>query len=208
MNGHSIRVMVVDDHAVVREGLRMLLGSQGDMEIVAETGDGNEVGALFTRSHPDVVLIDLRLRAGCAVEAIRALHTQSPAGRVVVLSSYGGEEHVFRAIAAGASGYIVKDDDPSHIIQAVRAVCAGRRYLSPEASARLADRVHCSSLTAREEEVLALLVRGSRNREIADLLGIGQETVKGHVKNILSKLGVRDRAEAAREAIRRGLVDG
>jgi DNA-binding NarL/FixJ family response regulator len=202
-----IRVMIVDDHAIVRQGLRMLIGDQGGMEIVAETGDAGDVPSLFASSRPDVVLLDLRLRDGSGEHAIRRLHADFPAPRVVVLSNYGGEEHVFRAIAAGANGYVVKDDDPSHILLALRAVFAGRRYLSPEASARLADHVHDSSLTTREAEVLTQLVHGQRNREIAAVLSIAEETVKHHVKNILGKLGARDRTSAAREAIRRGLVD-
>jgi DNA-binding NarL/FixJ family response regulator len=154
-----------------------------------------------------VVLMDLRLHKGSGVDAIGSLCAEFVACRIVVLSNYASEEHVFRAVAAGARGYIVKDADPSQIIEALRAVHGGQRYLSPEVSSRLADRVHRSSLTPREADVLTLLVRGTRNRGIADALGISEETVKGHVKNILSKLDAADRTQAASEAIRRGLID-
>jgi two-component system NarL family response regulator len=202
-----IRIMIVDDHAIVREGLRTVVESQRDMQVVAEAAGSEDVVALFAGTQPDVVIVDLRLRNGSGVEAIRALRSIYPGSRIVVLSNYSSEEHVFRAIAAGAHGYVVKDEDPSHILAALRAVREGRRYLSPEASASLADHVDRSSLTPREEEVLTLLARGERNRAIADVLGISEETVKGHVKNILGKLGVRDRAHATSEAIRLGLVD-
>ena len=202
-----IRVMIVDDHAVVLEGLRTVVESQRDMQVVAEAAGSEDVVALFAGTQPDVVIVDLRLRNGSGVEAIRALRSIYPGSRIVVLSNYSSEEHVFRAIAAGAHGYVVKDEDPSHILVALRAVREGRRYLSPEASSSLADHVDRSSLTPREEEVLTLLARGERNRDIADILGISEETVKGHVKNILGKLGVRDRAHATSEAIRLGLVD-
>ena len=202
----AIRVMIVETHAIVRQGLRTLIGSQRDMEIVAETGDGGEAIALYASSRPDVVLMDLRLRTGSGLDVIRELRSAFEDCRIVVLSTYSNEEHVYRAVAAGAYGYVIKDEDPSHITRALRAVRTGQHYLSPEASARLAEHVHRSPLTKREEEVLTLLVQGRKNREIADALGIVEETVKGHVKNILSKLGVRDRAQATSEAIRRGLV--
>ena len=202
-----IGVMLVEDHAIVRQGLRTVIASQRDMQVVAETAGSDDVVGLFESSRPDVVVMDLRLRNGSGIDTIRTLRSKYVQSRIVVLSAYSSEEHVFRAIAAGAQGYVVKDDDPSHVVLALRAVHEGRRYLSPEASARLADHIHRSSLTSREEEVLTLLVHGGRNRAIADALGISEETVKGHVKNILSKLGVRDRAHAASEAIRRGLVD-
>lgn len=205
--GQRIAVMIVEDHAIVRQGLRTVIGSHRDMEVVAETGDADQVIPLFANTRPDIVLMDLRLRVGSGLDAIRVLRSEFDASRIVVLSNYSGEEHVFRAIAAGAQGYVFKDDDPSHILLALRAVHEGQRYLSPEAATRLADHVHQSSLTTREEEVLALLVPGGRNREIAVVLGISEETVKGHIKNILGKLGVRDRTHAASEAIRRGLVD-
>ena len=202
-----IGVMLVDDHAIVRQGLRTVIDAQHDMQVVAETAGAEDVVALFERSHPDIVVMDLRLRNESGVEIIRALRSKIASSRVVVLSAYSSEEHVFRAVAAGAQGYVVKSDDPSHLVLALRAVHKGHRYLSPEASARLADRVQRSALTRREQEVLVLLVRGGRNRAIAAALGIAEETVKGHVKTILSKLEVRDRAHAASEAIRRGLVD-
>lgn len=202
-----ITIMIVDDHEIVRQGLKAVIGAQRDMEIVAETGQAHEVVPLFAGSRPDLVLMDLRLRGGSGLDAIRALRATFAASRIVVLSNYGSEEHVFQAIAAGAQGYLMKDGDASQIVDALRAVHRGQRYLSTEASSRFIDHVHRSSLTRREDEVLALLVHGTRNRRIADALSICEETVKGHVKNILVKLGARDRTEAASEAIRRGLVD-
>jgi two-component system, NarL family, response regulator len=202
-----ITIMIVDDHEIVRQGLKVVIGAQRDMEIVAETGEAHEVVPLFAASCPDLVLMDLRLRNGSGLDAIRALKASFAASRIVVLSNYGSEEHVFRAMTAGAQGFVMKDGDASQIIDALRAVHRGHRYLSTEATSRFMDRIHRSSLTPREEEVLTLLVHGTRNRTIADELSICSETVKGHVKNILVKLGVRDRTEAVSEAIRRGLVD-
>jgi DNA-binding NarL/FixJ family response regulator len=203
----KIGVMIVEDHAIVRQGLRTVIDAQPDMRVVGETGVADDAVSLFASSKPDVVVVDLRLRNGSGLDTIRALRSRYADSRIVVLSAYSSEEHVFRAVAAGAQGYVVKSDDPAHIVSALRSAHEGHRYLSPEASARLADHVHRSSLTGREQEVLALLVRGGRNRSIAAALGIAEETVKGHVKNILGKLGVRDRAHAASEAIRRGIVD-
>lgn len=207
MQTRQIGVMVVEDHAIVRQGLRAVIGAQDDMSIVAETDDVHEAVPLFASAHPDVVLMDLRFRNGSGLEAIRALSAAFPHSRTVVLSNYSSEEHVFRAVAAGAQGYVLKEADPADIVRALRTVHGGHRFLSAEASASLADHVHRSSLTAREHDVLELLARGTRNREIAGALRICEETVKGHVKNILSKLNARARAEAAREAIRRGIVD-
>ena len=202
-----ITIMIADDQEIVRQGLKVVIGAQRDMEIVAETGQATDVVPLFAGSRPDIVVMDLRLRNGSGLDAIRTLRTAFAASRIVVLSNYGSEEHVFQAITAGAQGYVMKDGDVSQIVDALRAVHHGRRYLSPQASARLVDHVHRSSLTRREGEVLALLAQGTRNRTIAEALGICPETVKGHMKNIFVKLGARDRIEAVSEAIRRGLVD-
>jgi DNA-binding NarL/FixJ family response regulator len=203
----TIRILIVEDHEVVRQGLKAIIGAQRDMTVVGETALGSEAVPLYQSTKPDLVLMDLRLRDGSGLEAIRALRALNPDCRVVVLSNYGSEEHVYRAIAAGALGYVMKDTDASQIVVALRAVHGGQRYLSNEASSRLVEHVHRSGLTQREAEVLALLARGSRNHDIGQALGIAEETVKGHVKNILGKLGARDRTEAAREAIRRGLVE-
>jgi len=204
---NRIGIMVVDGQEVVRQGVKALVTAEQDMAIVAETGRADEIVPLYADSRPDLVIMDLRLRNGSGLDAIRQLRVRFPASRIVVLSNDCGEEHVFRAIEAGAKGYVMKDGDASEIVDALRAVYRGRPFLSAQASSRFVDHAHRCPLTRREEEVLALLVRGTRNRKIANALGIAEETVKGHVKNILVKLGVRDRTEAASEAIRRGLVD-
>lgn len=201
-----VRVLVVEDHHIVRHGLRAMLSTQSDLAVVAESADAADALRLYESSRADIVLMDLRLRDGSGIDAIRDLRREHPRCRIVVLTNYSDEEHVSNAVAAGASGYVLKDADPSQIVDALRSVAAGRRYLSPEASARLVERAQASPLTPREMDVMALLVHGHRNRSIAATLGVTEETVKGHVKNILGKLGVQDRTEAATEAIRRGLV--
>lgn len=201
-----IRVMIVDDHSVIRHGLRSLFSTQRDIEVVGEAQDVDSAVSIGIETRCDVATVDLRLRTSSGLDVIRALRASRPSCRAVVLTNYGSDEDVHRAMAAGAQAYVLKHADVAEIVGAVRAVYAGRRYLSPEAAATLADAVHWTRLTGREQQVLELLVTGCRNRDIARALGITAETVKGHIKKILVKLGVKDRTEAATQAIRRGLV--
>jgi DNA-binding NarL/FixJ family response regulator len=202
----KIRLLIVDDHYIVRQGLRSFFANHRDVEVVAEAADLESAVARCSEQECDVALVDLRLRNDSGVDVIRALAEVRSSCRCVVVTSYGSEEEVHTAIAAGAKGYVFKHSDPSEIINAVRAVHAGLRYLSAEASEVLNQYVEYTHLTERERDVLRLLVPGTRNKAIAKILGIGEETVKAHVKSILDKLGVQDRTEAATQAIQRGLV--
>jgi two-component system NarL family response regulator len=201
-----IRLMIVDDHSIVRHGLRALFSSRADVEIVGEAATRDEAIAVGCSTRCDVALVDMRLRDSSGIDVIRALAARCPQTRSVVLTNYGAEHDVHEAILAGARGYVLKHAEPSEIVDAVRAVSAGRRYFSPEAEAILGSPEASSPLTDREQQVLELLVPGTRNRVIARLLGVAEETVKKHVRNIFSKLDAKDRTEAVTKAIRRGLV--
>ena len=208
----TIRVMLVDDHAVVREGLRAFLQLQPDIEVVGEAGGVAAVLELALTARPDVVLMDLVMPDGDGIEAIRALGTAAPGARVLVLSSFADDERVFAAMQAGAAGYLLKDVEPDQLAAAIRDVHRGRPALHPDVAARLmrraADPAGAATevLTRREREVLQLVVEGFANKQIAWRLRITEKTVKTHVSSILQKLGVPDRTAAAVLAIRQGLV--
>jgi NarL family two-component system response regulator LiaR len=207
-----IRVLLVDDHQVVRQGLRAFLQLQPDVEIVGEAGGGEAAVAAAAEARPDVVLMDLVMPEGDGVVAIRALTAAAPGVRVVVLSSFADDERIFAAMQAGAAGYLLKDVDPDALADAIREVHRGRPVLHPDVAARLMRRVAdpagpaTEPLTPREREVLGLVVEGYANKQIARRLLITEKTVKTHVSSILQKLGVPDRTAAAVLAIRQGLV--
>ena len=206
-----IRVMLVDDHQMVRNGLGTFLLVHEDLELVGEASDGEQALAVFERVRPDVVLMDLKMPRMDGVEATRALLERDPELRVIVLTSFKDETLVQDALHAGAIGYLLKDVDADRLAEAVRAAHRGEPTLAPEAAwmlfkARRREPELGDDLTEREREVLALVVEGETNPEIADRLMIGESTVKTHVSNILSKLGVSTRTEAASLALRRGLV--
>jgi two-component system NarL family response regulator len=204
--GHGrIRLMIVDDHAVIRQGLRALFEHHRDIEIIGEAS-GEQSALALCRGGCDVALVDVRLGSGSGIEVVRMLRKSAPFCRAVMLTGYGTEREVHDAVKAGAVGCVLKSADSAEIVAAVRAVHAGRRYFSAAAAELLEDSQMAARLTDREQQVLELLVPGHRNRRIAQTLGLSEETVKGHVKNILDKLGVRDRTEAATKAIRQGLV--
>lgn len=201
-----IRVMVADDHPIVREGLRSVISKQEGMVVVAEAHDGLEAVEQFRATRPDVALIDLRMPHCDGVEATSVIRREFPNSGIVVLTTYAGDEDVYSALRAGARAYLLKGCDVRELVTAIRVVHAGGRHIPPEVSSQLAQRLAANDLTAREREVLQWIVRGAKNRAIAASLGVTEGTVKGHVNNILSKLGVKDRTQAATAALQRGLV--
>jgi len=206
MQQPRIRILAVDDHELLRAGLTASIGAEADMEIVATAANGREAVALFRRHQPDVTLMDLRMPVMDGVEAIRAIRAEWPVAKIVVLSTYEGDDDIFRALEAGAASYLLKNTVSVDLVRVVREVFAGGRPLPPAVAQRLADRMLVPDLTARELDVLRLIAKGMRNKEIAAQLGIGEETARGHVKNILAKLGLHDRTEAVAIAVKRGIV--
>jgi DNA-binding NarL/FixJ family response regulator len=201
-----IRIAVADDHPVVREGLVAMIRRQADMIVVGEAVDGREALELCLAQQPDVVLMDLRMPVMDGVAATEAIQRGCPRTRVLVLTTYDGEEEVYQALRAGAKGYLLKDTRREDLLEAIRSVHASRRWIPVPVAARLAERVGAPDLTAREKDVLTLIVRGRSNKEIGNALAITEGTVKGHVNNILGKLGVSGRTEAAIAAVQRGIV--
>ena len=207
-----IRIVVADDHAVVRHGLRSFLGLQEDMEVVGEAEDGEQAVAVVEELRPDVVLIDLVMPGVDGVEAIRRIHELLPEARVVVLTSFADDSKVVPAVRAGAAGYLLKDVQPADLAAAIRTVAAGGALLDPSVTARVLQEVAAGGapdpgLTAREREVLGLLAQGLTNRQIAAQLVLSEKTVKTHVSSILGKLGLADRTQAALYAVRGGLAE-
>jgi two-component system, NarL family, response regulator LiaR len=202
-----IRVLIADDHAVVRQGLRTFLDLQEDIEVVAEAADGEEALAAAERERPDVVLIDLVMPRLDGIEAIRRLRETAPEVRAIVLSSFVDDDKLFPAVRAGAAGYLLKDVQPQELVEAIRTVHRGGALLHPQVAARLLQEMTTEDpLTPREREVLALIGRGMPNKIIARELSLSEKTVKAHVSSILAKLGVTDRTQAALYAVREGLV--
>ena len=206
----TIRVLITDDHGVVRQGLRMFLSLDGDLEVVGEARDGEEALSLARQLEPDVVLMDLLMPGMDGIEATRAIKAGMPDVEVVALTSVLEDASVANAVKAGAIGYLLKDTDAGELRRAIRAAAEGRVHLAPEAANRLMREVRAPDrpepLTARETEVLELLARGRANKQISTELFIEEKTVKTHVSNILKKLGVRSRTQAALHAVRTGVV--
>ncbi len=206
MAGERLRVLIVDDHAITREGLAAILRRAPDVEFVGEAVDGPGALEAYRRLQPDVMLMDVGLPGLSGIDVAQILCREFPEARIVMLTVHDGDEYVYRALRAGARAYLLKDAACDEVLDAVRQVGSGRRLLAPAAAARLAERVAGSELTEREQAVLAILVEGKSNAAIGRELGITESTVKAHVNNILGKLGVRQRTEAAAVAVRRGLV--
>ena len=204
--GARLKVMVVDDHYLVRMGLASILALEPDMTVCAEASSGEQALALFPTHRPDVTLMDLRLPGLNGVETIQAIRQQFRDARFVMLSTYVCDEEIYGALQAGAMAYIVKSVQRDELLTAIREAAAGQRHIPADVAARLADRVAGSPLSTREIEVLRLLVSGQRNREIATTLAIAEGTVKLHVSSILSKLRVEDRTEAVTVALQRGII--
>ncbi|WP_026853520.1 response regulator [Geothrix fermentans] len=202
-----IRLLIVDDHPVVRDGLVAILHQgEPDLEVVGEAGDGKEAVTTWRSLRPTVTIMDLQLPGQSGVEAIAAIRREDPDARILVLTTFDGDADIQRALEAGARGYLLKSMRRATLIEAVRAVAAGQRYLPPATAARLVEAMETERLTARELDVLKLLAQGHRNREIADELGLAEPTVKIHVNNLLRKLQVKDRTEAAMVALKRGII--
>jgi DNA-binding NarL/FixJ family response regulator len=206
MEQQRIRILVVDDHPLLRVGLSSSIGSESDMEIVAAAANGQEALQFFGRHRPDITLMDLKMPVMGGVEAIRAIRSRFSAAKVIVLSTYEGDEDIYRALEAGAVTYLLKDTLTDDLVRVIREVFAGGRPLPSVVAQHLADRMLQPHLTARELEVVRLVAKGMRNKEIAAQLGISDETTQGHVKSIICKLGVHDRTEAVAVAVRRGIV--
>ncbi len=201
-----ISVLIVDDHPMMRLGVAAIVNDQPDMAVVAQAGTGEQAVELHRVHRPHVTLMDLRLPGMSGVEAIRAIRRESPRSRFVVLTTYEGDEDVHQALEAGAQGYLIKGMSPETLLDALRRVHAGNRFLPPPVARRLESRAPYSELSAREREVLALIAKGRNNKEIAADLGITEGTVKCHVTMILNRLGVSDRTQAVVAALQRGIV--
>jgi DNA-binding NarL/FixJ family response regulator len=202
----KIRILVVDDHHVVRQGLVALINSVEDMEVVGEAADGRKGVELYQLHSPDVTIMDLRLPVLPGVEAIQEIRRSNPQARVIVLTTFDGDENIYRALQAGARGYLLKDMFGDELMDAIRTVHAGRTRIPPVVAQRLAERMGGPDLTSRELDVLRLIVAGMSNKEIGNQLHISEATVKTHINNLLGKLGVSDRTQAATTAIQRGIV--
>jgi two-component system, NarL family, response regulator len=206
-NSTPIRVLCVDDHRIVREGIALIIERQADMTVVGSAASGEEAVELFRRRRPDVTLMDLQLGQMSGVEAIRAIRRDTPEARIVALTMYQGDEDIHRALEAGAIAYLLKDSLSDDLIRIVREVHAGQQPdFTAEIKARLAERAARPTLTPREQQVVELVSLGMRNKEIAATLGISEETAQVHVKNILAKLDAKDRTAAVNVALRRGII--
>jgi DNA-binding NarL/FixJ family response regulator len=203
----QIRILVVDDHPVVREGIASLLGVQRDMTVVAEAADGREAVQQYRTHRADVTLMDLQMPGMDGLEALMAIRAEFPDARVIMLTTYEGDVHILRALKAGAQGYLIKSTLHADLLNAIRAVHAGKRSLSAEASFQLAEHMGDQALTPAEIAVLRLIAAGNANKQIADQLAITEDTVKGRVKSILSKLDAHDRTHAAIIGLKRGIIE-
>jgi len=203
----QIRILAVDDHALVRDGIAGLVGVQPDMVMVGEASTGREAIQQFRALHPDVTLMDLQMPEMNGLDALIAIRNESPEAKIIVLTTYRGDVQIVRALKAGAQAYLLKNTLHKELLETIRAVHAGRKGLSPEASYEIAEHATDDTLTPAEIAVLRLIAAGSANKQIADQLSITEETVKSRVKNILSKLGANDRTHAAMIGLKRGIIE-
>jgi DNA-binding NarL/FixJ family response regulator len=206
VNPNRIRILAVDDHPLLLEGIEALVSSQPDMELIAQAADGRQAIAQFRKHHPDVTLMDLQLPDMEGVDAIIAIHSEFPEARIIVLTTYTGDVQVLRALKAGARAYLLKGLLRKELLETIRAVHAGQKRIPPEVAAQLAEYAAEDALTSREIDVLRLIAAGNANKQIAAQLSITEETVKGHVKNILSKLRANDRTHAVTIGLKRGII--
>ena len=203
---NSIRIMTVDDHPLLRQGIAALIGAERDMDLVAEASDREEAIAQFRLHRPDVTLMDLQMPNMNGTEAISRIRSEFPDARILILSTYAGDVQVLRAIKAGARGYLLKGNVRTELLAAIRAIHAGHKRIPSEIAAELAEHAADDQLSSREIDVLRLIGVGNANKQIADKLSIGESTVKNHISNILSKLGANDRAHAVTIALQRGII--
>src|SRR5437879_7699877 len=201
-----IRILSVDDHPILRQGVAALVSGQADMSLVAQASNGREAIHQFRAHHPDVTLMDLQMPEMGGVDAMIAIRGEFPEARIIVLTTYTGDVQVLRALKAGARGYLLKNSLHKELLETIRAVHAGKKALSPEASYQLAEHATDDALTPAEIAVLRLIAEGNANKQIADQLSVTEETVKGRVKSILSKLGANDRTHAAMIGLKRGII--
>ena len=202
-----IRVLIVDDHPLLREGIDLVIRNEPDMELVGSASTGRESIDLFETARPHVVLMDLRLPDMSGIDAMIAIREKRPNARILILTTFEGDVEINRALKAGAFGYLLKSMPRKQIVEAIRAVHAGRRRIPPEIAATLAEHLGQGSLSQREIVILKQVAEGSRNKEIAAQLSLSEETVKSHMKNILEKLGATDRTQAVSIALRRGIME-
>ena len=207
MSAQPIRVLAVDDHPLLREGITTLLAAQPDMKLVAEASNGREAIEQYRIYRPDVILMDLQMPEMNGVDAMIAICSEFPAARVIVLTTYTGDVQVMRALKAGARGYLLKNLLRKELLETIRLVHAGQKRIPPEVASELAEHATDETLSAREIDVLRLISGGNANKEIAAQLSITEETVKGHIKNILAKLGANDRTHAVTIGLKRGIID-
>ncbi len=201
-----IRILTVDDHPLLREGIAALVASQSDMKVVGEASDGREALEQFRKHRPDVTLMDLQMPEMKGIDAIIAIRGEFPQARIIVLTTYTGDVQILRALKAGARAYLLKGLLRKELLETIRAVHAGQKRIPPELAAQLAEHAGDEALSAREIEVLRLIAGGNANKEIAAQLSITEETVKGHVKNILAKLSANDRTHAVTIGLKRGII--
>lgn len=201
-----IRVFCVDDHPMLREGIAAIINNQPDMSLVTEAATGGEAIQKFREHQPDVTLMDLRLPDMSGIDALIAIRTDFPEAHVIMLTTFEGDVEIQRSLEAGARGYLLKSMPPKELVEAIRQVHAGKKRIPPQLAAQLAEHLGDEALTPREVEVLQHIAGGNRNRDIADLLFITEETVKVHIKHIMEKLGAADRTQAVAIAVRRGII--
>ncbi len=202
----TTRVLIVDDHPIVRQGLATIINRAPEMTAITQAEDGQQAIQLFREYQPDVTLMDLRMPQMGGVEAITAICAEFKHARIIVLTTYNGDEDIYRGLQAGAKGYLLKDAKPNELLNAIRTVHSGQQYIPPEVGAKLVQRMSIPELSERELEVLRLMAQGMSNLEIGTALSIGESTVKSHVNRILTKLGVNDRTQAVIVAVKRGIV--
>jgi len=202
-----IRILTVDDHPLLRGGISALLSGQADMEVIAECSNGREAIQQFRANRPDITLMDLQMPEMSGLDAIIAIRGEFPEARIIVLTTYAGDVQALRALQAGARAYLLKASVHKELLETIRAVHAGKKTLSPQVSYEIAEHATDDALTKAEIEVLQLIAAGNANKQIADQLSITEDTVKGRVKNILSKLGASDRTHAAMIGIKRGIIE-